>query len=595
MANHNFLTSALWVNMQNRIAGYFYDLANSSGRFLENGAAWLIKRWLPRFLLAAITKPPKIALIPIDLNLSDSALAYEFYHGRFALAGRIVRAGAVSPWLIEPPSTAWEEALHDFGWLRHMNIAKTALAVAHARTLVDEWITLSDKYISRTAWKHHITARRIISWLSHADMLLADGSPTFQNKFLKSLNLNIRYLRILQIFAGKSQRLEICLALCFVALACAQSPAQLHRAEQRLERALATNILPDGGHVSRNPAALVPILADLLALYHLYQQDKKSVPKSFITTLKNIHEALRFFQHRDQSLADFNGVVPLLPERLNGLLNIHPATLPPPENLPDSGYQRLCHGATTVIVDTGCPPQGHKKIWSSSSHAGCLSFEMSSGAHRFIINCGIDPYGNDEFHFLGRLTAAHSTATLNDTSSCQFLHSGLASSLISTGPDKIKIKHVKGQDCNGFVANHNGYARHFNLLHQRSMALSTDGNLLQGADRFVKVKQEREIDQITATVRFHLHPDVEVSQLDNKSLRLEVMRADVWILTCQAEMHLEDSIYFCGLQGPLKTRQIVFSFNPKNEQEIYWAFQRQVHNNAQLPHFQRKQKARAVD
>jgi len=537
--------------------------------------SYLIKKRLPRFLLSAVRASP-IALNPIDLNFADPALAHEFYHGRFALSGRIVNSGAISPWLIEPPGREWEEALHDFSWLRHMSSAKTILAGAHARALVDEWVTLSDKIINDRAWAGHVTARRIISWLSHAEMLLSGSSPEFQRRFLKNLNLNIRYLRILRPLSKKTHTIEICSALCFAALALQWPHSRLRRAERQLEQALEQQILPDGGHVSRNPAALLPILADLIALCYSYQQSKNQIPVTFIARMEQIDGILRFFQHRDQTLAHFNGVGPLLPERLNSLLNIHGVATPPPTQVPYSGYQRLAYGATTVLVDTGCPPQEPQHHWSKTAHAGCLSFEMSSGTHCFIVNCGVDPYGGSTTSFFGRLTAAHSTATLNDTSSCQFRHPNQAHSLIEEGPDRVQIKHIEQPHCHGFVARHNGYGRRFNLLHQRSMALSKDGNLLQGADRFIKIKPDQSPIQSVATVRFHLHPDVEVSRLDDKSLRLEVMRADVWILTCHSEMSLEESIYFCGLQGPVKTRQIVFSFDPNTATEIYWAFARQT-------------------
>jgi len=564
-------------NVRRCVVDRIYRLMDALCVALTSIVAWLVKRRLSRLLLGG-RKPQQVAIIPLDLHLSDPVLAQEFYHGRFALAGRIVRSGAVSPWLIEPPSPHWEEALHDFGWLRHMRSAKDVLASAHARALVEEWITLSGKTIHHCAWTGHVTARRVISWLSHADMLLSGASPTFQHKFLKMLGLNIRYLRALRPVVSKTQQLETCLSLCFAALALASPPAQLRRAERRLQRALDRHILPDGGHISRNPAVLVPLLTDLLALCHAYQQGHHRIPDAFIIICERIDGFLRFLQHRDQSLAHFNGVGPLLPERLTGLLNIQTPSQPMSIEMPDSGYQRLSYGATTVIVDTGCPPQASQHHWSSSAHAGCLSFEMSSGTHRFIVNCGVDPYGGAELHFAGRLSAAHSTAILNDTSSCQFRHAGLATSLVSAGPDKVRIKHIDAQEYRGFVASHNGYAHSFHLLHQRSMALSKDGNLLQGADRFVKINPKKELPPAVATVRFHLHPDVEVSQLDEKSLRLEVMRADAWVLTCQAEMILEDSIYFCGLQGPVKTRQITFSFDPAAGKEIYWEFRRQIHH-----------------
>jgi len=543
---------------------------------------YLAKRPWSYCLLVGLKARP-ITTSPLDLNLADPALAHEFYHGRFALAGRIVRAGAVSPWVIEPPSPGWEEALHDFGWLRHMKSAKTAIASAYARTIVDDWIMMVNTQLNHRAWEGHIAARRLISWLSHADMLLDGANADFQRKFLKTVSFHVRYVRTAHFLISKAQmgRLDSAMALCLAALVLETSPIPLRKAETWLKAALESHILPDGGHISRNPAALVPILADLIALCHCYQQSSHDVPDIFITMRGKIDQALRFFLHRDQSLANFNGVDPLLPERLTGLLNIHATTACPPAQAPCSGYQRLAHGATTVLVDTGCPSEKQHKNWLRHAHAGCLSFEMSSGAHRFIVNCGIDSNGSEAVRTMGRLTAAHSTATLNDTSSARFRLNRHGMRILHGGPDKVRIKQIERPDCSGFIAYHNGYGRAFNLLHQRSMALSRDGNLLQGSDRFVKIApisatKAQQTGSLLATVRFHLHPQVEVSHLDKRTLRLEVMRADVWILTCQAEMYLEESIYFCDRQGPTKTHQIVFSFVPAEMDEIYWAFEREV-------------------
>ena len=46
-------------------------------------------------------------------------------------------------------------------------------------------------------------------------------------------------------------------------------------------------------------------------------------------------------------------------------------------------------GGTTVIADTGTPPPVDV---STHAHAGCLSFEMSSGRQHFIVNAGVDTY-----------------------------------------------------------------------------------------------------------------------------------------------------------------------------------------------------------
>jgi len=527
-------------------------------------------------------RPVDIMFHPLDLNLADPRLAHEFYHGRFALAGRIVNAGSLSPFALVAPSKEWEEALQDFSWLRHMSAAKDALASAHARSLVSDWIDGYAKPLRGMAWRGDVVARRIINWLCHAMMLFEKKDPAFKRKFLKSLGFQMRYLRAIMPLMPRDQgRLEACIALCMAAQSLPMASGQIRRSEVHLMREIAMQILPDGGHISRNPAVLVPLLAHLVALRHCYGESGQYPPSGLVETIEKMMLMLRFFQHRDFSLANFNGVGPLLPERLTPLLNLNKTTKTFERNASHSGYQRLSFGATTVLVDTGCPPTG---ILSNHAHAGCLSFELSSSQNRLIVNCGIDPSLPPDVRFLGRLTAAHSTATINDTSSCRFRYDGQATSPISDGPTKVQVKAVEQDNRVGFIANHNGYLRSFNLLHQRSMTLSKDGNLCEGADRFIlldrkggrKSRKAHEMkgSDALATLRFHLHPDVEVSHDTQDALRLEIAGADCWLLTCEAEMQLEDSIYFCALRGSTKTRQIVVSFNIADRKEVYWAFRR---------------------
>src|SRR5205823_6617031 len=94
---------------------------------------------------------------------------------------------------------------------------------------------------------------------------------------------------------------------------------------------------------------------------------------------------LRFLRMGDGALPVFNGgnegeaqVLVAL-----GADNKHEAR--PLAHAPDSGYQRLASGQTLILLDAGCAPAG---AMSEGAHAGCLAFEMTSGAHRIIVNCG---------------------------------------------------------------------------------------------------------------------------------------------------------------------------------------------------------------
>jgi len=519
-------------------------------------------------------RPNQILACPVDLHLADPALAHEFYHGRFPLAGRVVQAGSLSPFAVEPPTAEWEAALQDFSWLRNMTAAKTELANAHARTLIAEWIETAGKRISGNAWRPDVTGRRIIAWLCHAGTLFYGASVSFQKQFLKSLGIQVRYLRTaVKTMPENEARLQAYIALAFAALSLPVSTAIARKARHSLERELNRQILPDGGHVSRNPATLLHLLAYLIPLRHCYSERKESPPPVLIVAIDRMLPALRFFQHRDGTLANFNGVGPTLAQRLDIILDMDESTGMPFTHAPHSGYQRMSFGNTTVIADTGRFQPGRL---SHTANAGCLSFEMSAGRRRVIVNCGIDPYGPVDFRFFGRLTAAHSTATVNDTSSCRFCRPDKPDSALSHGPSRVQIRRVEEDDMQGFVAVHDGYRRSCNLLHERSLTLSHTGDILAGADSFFSAQPRRSKAQRQneVTIRFHLHPNVEVSRRGKKLLQLDIPGEDAWLFSADVPMHLEDSIYFSGLSGPARTRQIVLSFHVDEQDTAKWIFRR---------------------
>lgn len=520
-------------------------------------------------------RPQRILAEPIDLHLADPAMAHEFYHGRFALAGRIVQTGAISPFLVEPPTPAWDAALNDFSWLCHMDAAHTPLANAHARSLLNDWLNQTGKHVKGTAWQPDVVARRLIAWLCHARMLLDGASENFEKRFLRSLGFHARFLRTaIHNMEEDENRLQAAAALCFASLSLPVSPSMKKSAQTQLIQSLSRQILPDGGHISRNPAVLLTLLTDFIALRHLYAHSKETAPRLFLDSVERMLPALRFFIHQDYTLAHFNGVGPVLPERLAVVLGLDDTVGTPFSHAPYSGYQRLYANNTTIIADTGTvPPRPN----SFNAAAGCLSFEMSSGADRFIINAGIDPYGPADYGFLARATAAHSTATLNDTSSGKFQKkNGRSKVSLLSGPTVVNLKRVEDTDRIGFIASHNGYIPTFNLMHERGIVLSTDGSVIDGFDRFfsktgTSVKNDGRDNVI---VRFHLHPHVEVSH-DGSSLRLEVVGGDAWnFISPDADIQLEDSIDFAHINGPKRTRQIVLSFRPALTDKIRWRFTR---------------------
>lgn len=531
--------------------------------------------------------PERVLIAPPDLRVADPQLAQEFYHGRYALAGRLVETGSLSPFAIEPPTDAWEAALHSFGWLRNMRAAGTELAMVNARALVEDWIRMHGRRIDGIAWRPDVTAQRIIAWLQHSNIILSTSDLPTYRKFMRSLSVQVRYLRTMaSVMDDGEDKLRARIALAFASLALPVSQSTARSARRHLEYELNRQIMPDGGHISRNPSTVLELLADLLPLRQTYNNGTETPPKALIDTVERMLPALRFFRHQDGSLALFNGVGPTLPERIISVLRHDETGGAPLQHAPHSGYERLSMGSTTIIADTGLPPP---VTASRDAHAGCLAFEMSSGRQRYIVNSGVDRYGPAEFRPLGRTTAAHSTATFNDTSSCRFsLNSNLSTMLgtpIIAGPTKVQRERLEALGELGFVASHDGYARLFGYHHQRQIILSHNGSLIEGADRFYKADEKiyraasrrlnRKQQSGLVTIRFHIHPQVHISTNADGLIMLQADQDDSWAFSCvEVEPQLEDSIFFAGFRGPVRSKQIVLTFAASQLEQVHWRFTR---------------------
>ncbi|RUW15982.1 heparinase II/III family protein, partial [Mesorhizobium sp. M1A.F.Ca.IN.020.03.1.1] len=125
----------------------------------------------------------------------------------------------------------------------------------------------------------------------------------------------------------------------------------------------------------------------------------------------------------------------------------------------------------------------------------------------------------------------------------------------------------------GFVARHDGYAARFGLLHEREVKLAENGNVLTGRDRFLRPGGAaiRNNGRDFVTVRFHIHPDIGLLHDEQGRLTLAASQGDTWVFTCaEVAPEIEESIYFAGLGGPRRSRQIVLAFKASEIAEVHW-------------------------
>src|SRR5690606_13169404 len=115
------------------------------------------------------------------------------------------------------------------------------------------------------------------------------------------------------------------------------------------------------------------------------------------------------------------------------------------------------------------------------------------------------------------------------------------------------------------------------LFHERELALSAQGAMLEGIDRVFRKGGEpaRADGNDKVTVRFHLHPDVELFRNRKGELVLAVEHGQHWTFSCEElAAEAEESLFFAGLGGPRRTRQMVLTYRASDHPEIHWRFLR---------------------
>jgi uncharacterized heparinase superfamily protein len=524
------------------------------------------------------SKTDRLVIAPQDLRTADATRASEIYSGRFAFAGKVVICDRRSPFEMVPPSEEWAVTLLGFVWLRHLRAADSAITRANARSLIDDWINMQGGW-HQTGWRPDILSRRIICWLSQAPFVLQDADARFYRRFIRSLSRQVRYLRrSLNESRDGLPRLQAVIALTYATLCMQGQSGHLRTSVRRLIDELRKQILPDGGHVSRNPGALIELLADLLPLRQLFSARQLQSPQALNNAIDRIMPMLRFFRHGDGNFAQFNGMGPTPVDLLATVLAYDDARGTPVSNAPHSGYQRIDAGQTALLMDTGRPPP---VVLSQEAHAGCLSFELSWKLHRLVINCGLPAVNKENWRQVARATPAHSTVTLNERSSCRFLDSSAARRLLGgmpiiSGPRDVPVERETPPGGVMLRASHDGYASDCGIIHTRAICLSADGRTLDGEDSFTPVAgstfSERAEDEYA--IRFHLHPAIKASRLaDGRGVILLLSDRELWTFATLADaVQIEESVYLAGTDGPRRTVQIVIYGHVASQAAVRWSF-----------------------
>ena len=519
-----------------------------------------------------------IAFHPWDAAPRRLEEADTLLRGRFRFYGVSVDVPeGVSVFDLPPPTPAWEMALHSFAWLPALSSAGGENARRLATNLIGQWVKRYNGY-SEPAWLAHIMAQRLASIFSHAKLVVPNSEVTWRSRLFVSLREQVN---LLERISGEAPdgvpRLEAAAVLALSGVCLDDSLKRRETGLKRLEEEIERQILPDGGHVSRSPEALLAAYRHVVMVLEALSAVGEEPPHN----LRNAHDRmapmLRFFRHGDGSLALFNGGAEGDAKMIAGLLARDDIRGQPFHHARHSGYQRLAAGRSLCLLDCGKTPEG---AFALDAHAGAGAIELSSGQDRIIVNCGAPGLMHQAWSAALRATAAHSTVTLADTSSAQLLPAGPLRKLLGprlvggpTAPVSRRVETAQGWTVE---AMHDAYVRSFGLRHERQVTMSPQGLMITGCDRLVPAHGSA-MSGCHFAARFHVHPDVRVSRLDGGGILLKLPGGEGWrFRSGGGTLEVEESVYLGG-SAVRRSEQLVISGTTKDSPtEIAWVFEQIV-------------------
>ncbi len=343
---------------------------------------------------------------------------------RAARASSKASCCATAPCTASPPA-AWAETegheslrvlAHGFTWLRDLRALGTDAARARARALVNDWIATPG--LERLAERPDVAGARITAWLGHYDFFAASADDGFRTRLMARLLAEARTLAAsLPADELDARALTALKGLIASAVALPEHAAPyLTRALRFLPQEIARQVLPDGCHAERSPAAQLSALQDLTEIRALLQASQTAPPAALATAVERMAPALRALRHGDGGLVLFNGAKEENPVLIDLVLTQAGRGGRAPAGLTEGGFHRLQAGRSVLVIDCGAPPPPGI---DRTAHAGTLSLELSVGRERLIVNCGGMPAAEGPWRDAVRATAAHSTLVIADTNSAE--------------------------------------------------------------------------------------------------------------------------------------------------------------------------------
>lgn len=406
-----------------RISGFQYGHIGALRSAWESRARAIAGSMVPR-----VPSPlgPVIHWV-MAMGRDQRAAAEMAVRREFAFLNRSVHFQDHVNWRFGEAGRLWRFNLHYQAYLVALGVAYREACeprfYAAFKDLVGDWVA-ANPMPRGDGWHPYVVSVRVVNWLLAMDLFsepLARDWP-FLERLLRSLVGQVLYVaRHLEFDVGGNHLIANIKALCLAGarFGGAAPDRWLRRGLRLLRTEVARQVLPDGGHYERSPMYHAIVLEDLTTV-------AATLTSAGIPWPKGLHDGLARMADFLGSVLHPDGQIPLLNDSVLGVA-AEPGSLiafvrsvlgeagPQPRpgassvGFDATGYFVSKRGTDFLVADAGptCPDElpGH-------AHADMLSYELSVGGRRLVVDSGVKEYEAGEWRDYARSTRAHNTITV---------------------------------------------------------------------------------------------------------------------------------------------------------------------------------------
>jgi uncharacterized heparinase superfamily protein len=487
--------------------------------------------------------PPRLHLKPLEM---PGGLVFAFLHRTVAMSGTGIDWAAPGP---KAADQLWRMNLHYMEYLEGTNDELWARLVA-------DWLCVNGRPAPRAwadSWNSYALSLRLVVWLQElarrADRLPAalirevEASAASQLRFLE---------RNLETDIGGNHLIKNIKALIWASAFFQGDEARRWRRKglALLGKELGKQILRDGMHNERSASYHAQVFADLLECRHALGED---APCAVLDdALHRMARVTAHLAHPDGGPALFNDAGLDMAYSPGDCLDVYEQLLgqrPAKRQnfaFEDAGYYGLRSGKVYLIADCGriapddLPAHGHGDV---------LSFELSVGGQRMIVDQGVFEYNAGEKRQRARSARSHNTLCFEGADQADFF----GAFRCGRRPNVTVLDYRSS--ANGFVleGTHDGF-RHLpgRPRHVRRFEASPDRIVIR--DR-IEGTPDR-----TARIGFLLHPGAGATLEDGTATVRH--GASAVKIACSAPLDIEPAVWWPCMGLERATSRLVMRLPP---------------------------------